>query len=116
DRDLTADDGRVLQHLPGGLFEMVDPRREQGFDRGRQRDRIDPAGESVCAALAFEITALDQRVDQLFDEKRVALSALRDVARNQRQRGILAQQVVQQIVYLRPIERRQADLPVVGAL
>src|SRR6266480_5343710 len=75
-RNLTTDDGRTLQDLLGELLEPIDTRGEHCFNRRRQRNRIDTPREAVGSALALEIAALDQRMDELFDEEGIALCTL----------------------------------------
>ena len=72
------------------------------------------AASRVGAALAFEAPGLDQRLHELLDEERVALGALADQLSQSVQRGIVAEQLGEQLLDRLGAERGERDLAVVG--
>ena len=77
--------------------EPVDARREHGLHARRHRRVLDRAREPVGAALALEAAGLDQRLDHLLDEERVARGPLADQLRQPVERGVGAEQVGEQL-------------------
>ena len=98
------------------FLEMVDARRNHRLHSGGQRNCIDATFQAVCALHAFEIAALGDGIDKLFEEKRVTLRALDDVPAEQFQRRILAKMLMQQLECLLCGQGRHADLPIVCSL
>src|SRR5215472_11521259 len=88
DRYLATDHGGHLEHLLRAVVKTIDPGRDDRLHRWRQGNGIDASPQPVGALLSVEITALDQGVDKLFQEKGIALRALDDVAAQQRERGV----------------------------
>src|SRR6266516_1743531 len=93
ERNLSTDDGGTLKDLLGGFVEPIYTRGQDRLNGRWQRNRIDTAGEAVSPAPALEITALDQRVDQLLDKERIASRTFGDVAADQDERRVFAQQI-----------------------
>ena len=73
-------------------------------------------GEPVRASRAVEHPALDERLDRLLDEERVAAGARADVVRQPRERGVGSEEIPEQLGARRLAQRRQRQLLVVGPL
>ena len=75
---------------------------------------VDRSHQPVGAALALEVSRLDQRLHDLLDEERVAAGALADQLGQPVERGIGAEQVAEHLLDRLGPERRQGELAVVG--
>ena len=105
-RNLATDNRRDLEHLFCRFIQTVDTSRDHGLHRRRQRHRIDAALQPIRALFAFEISPLDQRIHQFFQEERISLRALDDVPAQKRQRRVAAKMIAQYRLRLGRSERQ----------
>ena len=107
--------GRLEDRLLA-LSEAIDPGRQHRLHGGRDGHLVHGPGEPVRASRAVEHPALDERLDRLLDEERVAAGARADVVRQPRERGVGSEEIPEQLGARRLAQRRQRQLLVVGPL
>ncbi len=95
-RHLVANDGRALEHPLVVRREPIDPRREHGLHAGRHFHRRHEPDEPVIAGRAMKRAGLDERADALLEKERVAGRALAQHRGERSQRGIAAEQRLQE--------------------
>ena len=83
---MLLDHRRGLQQVLVPLRQAIDARGEHALDRRRHLERVDGRGQLVRPADAFEAASLDQRLDDFFDEERVAPRARVDTLGQRGQR------------------------------
>src|SRR5258705_486628 len=71
-REALADDRRGLQKAPLALGKPIDARRQQRLDRRRYAELGDGPDQPIRPAPALQAAPLDQRLDDLLDEERIA--------------------------------------------
>ena len=91
--------------------EPVDARRQHHLDGGRDLDRLDRLRQPIPAALPLQRLRLHQRPDRLLQEERVP--ALDEELLERRERGIVAEERIQQLAGALGRERVQPHLAVV---
>src|SRR5437667_87060 len=87
-----------LQHRLLALRQAVDARGKDAMHRRRNLESIDRRAEAIRASFPDEAARLDQRVNDLLDEERVAAGALAHQRRQARQGRISAEEVREQLV------------------
>ena len=105
-----------LQHRLLALRQAVDARGKDAVHRRRNLESIDRRAEAIRASFPDEAARLDQRVNDLLDEERVAAGALAHQRRQARQGRISAEEVREQLVDRLGTERMQRHLLVRGPL
>ena len=95
-RELVPDHRCRLQERLLPLRQPVNPRCEQRLHARRDGEVVDRAGESIGAVRAGEVAGLDQRLDDLLDEEGVPGSAPADAVRERGDRGVAAEQVLEE--------------------
>jgi hypothetical protein len=118
-RKARADHGRRLQDQLVALGETVEARGEQRLDGRRNRQLVDRLAQlepaAAPGAAGFERAAVDQRLDDLFDEEGVAAGALANQPPQAGGGPVIAEQAAEQRVGRVVRQRRQRQLAIASS-
>src|SRR5438876_3875146 len=115
-RQLAADHRRGLEHGFLALRQPVDASRQDGLDRGRDRELLHGSHEPIGAPRPDQGFRLDERLHHLLDEEGISAGALGETLGQWHDRRIAAEQITQQLGESLGAEGLERELPILWAL
>ena len=99
-----------------GIGKLVDPRIEHRMNRLWNRDVFDRCHQLIRFAGAGEVAAVDERLNDFFDEERVAIATFVNRLREFAQTRVISEQVLQKLRRAGFVEREKRELLVVRSI